>query len=97
MGEPSAGRTGQAIAVVALGCVISVADNFIRPLLSRYAKLDLPTFLLFIAMLGGIAVFGTWGLLLGPLCVRLGVEALRVGRERHDLGDSGRVVQSGQI
>ena len=97
LGLALAGRTGQAAAVVVLGCIISVADNFIRPLLSRHAKLDLPTFLLFVAMLGGIAVFGTWGLLLGPLAVRLGVEALRVGRERNELGDSGRVVQTGAI
>jgi predicted PurR-regulated permease PerM len=89
-----AGRTGEAIAVVVLGCVISVADNFIRPILSRHARLELPTFLLFVAMLGGIAMFGTWGLLLGPLCVRLGVEALRLGRERNELGDSGRLVQT---
>lgn len=89
-----AGRTGEAIAVLVLGCVISVADNFIRPLLSRYARLDLPTFLLFVAMLGGIAMFGTWGLLLGPLFVRLGVEALRLGRERKELGDSGRLLHT---
>ena len=87
-----AGRTGEAIAVVALGCVISVADNFIRPMLSRYAQLELPTFLLFIAMLGGMTMFGTWGLLLGPLFVRLGVESLRIGREQRELGDSGPLV-----
>ena len=97
LGLALAGRTGQAAAVVVLGCIISVADNFIRPVLSRHARLDLPTFLLFVAMLGGITVFGTWGLLLGPLCVRLGVEALRVGRERHELGDAGRVVQPGSM
>src|SRR5690606_39110392 len=77
---------GEAIAVVALGCIISVADNFVRPALSRHAQLDLPMFLLFIAMLGGIAMFGGWGLLAGPLFVRLGVEALRLGRERKELG-----------
>jgi predicted PurR-regulated permease PerM len=94
LGLAVAGRMGEAAAVLVLGCVISVADNFIRPALSRHARLDLPTFLLFVAMLGGIAMFGTWGLLLGPLCVRLGVEALRLGRERNELGDSGRLVQT---
>jgi predicted PurR-regulated permease PerM len=87
-----AGHTGQAIAVIAVGCVISVADNFIRPMLSRYAQLELPTFLLFVAMLGGMTIFGTWGLLLGPLFVRLGVEALRIGREQRELGDPGPLV-----
>lgn len=83
-----AGRPGQAAAIVGLGCAISLADNFIRPALSRHARLDLPMFLLFIAMLGGMTMFGTWGLLVGPLFVRVCVEALRVGRERHELGDT---------
>jgi predicted PurR-regulated permease PerM len=94
LGLAVGGRMGEAVAVLVLGCVISVADNFIRPMLTRHARLELPTFLLFVAMLGGIAMFGTWGLLLGPLCVRLGVEALRLGRERNELGDSGRLVQT---
>jgi predicted PurR-regulated permease PerM len=80
---------GHAAAVVGLGTVISVADNFMRPLLSRVANLDLNGFVLFVAMLGGIAIFGTWGLLLGPLAVRLGVEGLRIGRERRELGGEG--------
>jgi predicted PurR-regulated permease PerM len=89
-----ADRTGQAAAIVGLGVVISVADNFIRPWLSRFGRVDLDMFVLFIAMLGGIAMFGTWGLLVGPLFVRLAIEALRLGRERQDLGDSGRLVQA---
>jgi predicted PurR-regulated permease PerM len=86
LGLAISGHTGKAIAVVGLGCAISVADNFIRPFLSRFAKLDLQGFVLFVAMLGGITIFGTWGLLLGPLCVRLAVEALRIGRDRRELG-----------
>jgi predicted PurR-regulated permease PerM len=85
-----AGRMGEAAAVVGLGCAISVADNFVRPFLSRYARLDLHMFVLFVAMLGGIAIFGAWGLLLGPLCVRLAVEALRIGRESRELGGDQR-------
>lgn len=87
-----ADRPGQAAAIVALGCVISVADNFVRPFLSRYARLDLPMFLLFVAMLGGIAMFGAWGLLLGPLFVRLAVEALRLGRDRRELGQASPIL-----
>ena len=86
-------RMGQAAAVVGLGVVVSIADNFVRPWLSRFAKLDLNGFVLFIAMLGGIAVFGTWGLLLGPLVVRLCVEALRLGSERRELGEGSRLIQ----
>jgi predicted PurR-regulated permease PerM len=92
IGLAIAHHMGQTAAIVALGCVISVADNFIRPWLSRFGRVDMDMFVLFIAMLGGIAMFGTWGLLVGPLFVRLAIEALRLGRERHDLGDDGRLL-----
>jgi predicted PurR-regulated permease PerM len=83
-----AGQKGSAAAVLGLGFVVSIADNFVRPLLSRHGQLDLPGFLLFVAMLGGIVTFGGWGLLLGPLFVRLALEALRLGHERHELGQA---------
>jgi len=78
------GQRGAAGAVLALGLVVSVVDNFVRPALSRYAELHLPTFVLLVAMLGGIAAFGAWGLLLGPLFVRLAIEALRIWRESRE-------------
>jgi predicted PurR-regulated permease PerM len=53
----------------------------VRPWLSRYGQLQLPTFVIFIAMMGGIAAFGGAGLLLGPLLVRLASEALEIWRE----------------
>jgi len=37
---------------------------------------------LFVAMLGGIVLIGAWGLLLGPLVVRLAVEGLDMLREQ---------------
>jgi predicted PurR-regulated permease PerM len=64
------------------GSVTSVVDNFVRPWLSRFGELSLPTFVTFVSMLGGVAAFGGWGLVLGPLFVRLGVEALDIWRER---------------
>jgi predicted PurR-regulated permease PerM len=76
------GSWGQAVAVLALGAVVSLGDNFLRPALARYGKLDLPMFLLFVAMLGGFAAFGAWGLVLGPLLIRLAVEGLAMMREQ---------------
>jgi predicted PurR-regulated permease PerM len=76
------GDWGKMAAVVVIGLVISIADNFVRPALSRYGKLDLPMYALFVAMLGGFAAFGAWGLLLGPLLIRMTVEGLRLLRER---------------
>lgn len=75
------GRRGAALAVLVIGCVISILDNFVRPALSRYGQLQLPTFVLFVAMLGGIAAFGPWGLILGPLFVRLAAEGLSILRD----------------
>jgi predicted PurR-regulated permease PerM len=71
------------VILLAVGAVVSVVDNFIRPLLSRYGELELPTFLLLIAMLGGVAAFGAFGLLLGPLMVRLSLEGWEI---LHDEG-----------
>jgi len=78
-------RSGQALAVLVLGLVVSSLDNFVRPWLSRYGQLQLPTFVIFLAMLGGVAALGGEGLLFGPLIIRLTVEALRIWREREPL------------
>ena len=67
--------------MVAIGIVVSTADNFVRPILSRYGSLRMPTFLLLTSMLGGLAIFGPWGVALGPLMVRLAVEGLEILRE----------------
>jgi predicted PurR-regulated permease PerM len=72
------GRTQAAVALLVVGGVVSVLDNVIRPWLSKYGKLDLSAFVLLVAMLGGITAFGGFGLLLGPLLVRLAVEGLRL-------------------
>lgn len=37
-------------------------------------------------MFGALALFGAWGLVLGPLLVRLFVEALRIAREERLTG-----------
>ena len=76
-----AGRPGAAIAMLVIGCVVSLVDNLVRPLLAQYGQLHMHGLLLFVAMLGGIAVFGAAGLLLGPLVVRLAVEGLKMLRE----------------
>ena len=95
IGLLAAGRTGAAVAVLGVGCAISVLDNFVRPLFSRRGHLQLSSFVLLVAMLGGMVAFGTWGLLLGPLFVRLSVEALRLGRERRELGAASPLIETG--
>jgi predicted PurR-regulated permease PerM len=75
------GRPAAAVAMLIIGCVVSLVDNVMHPLLAQYAHLRMHGLLLFMSMLGGIAVFGAGGLLLGPLCVRLAIEALTMLRE----------------
>jgi predicted PurR-regulated permease PerM len=76
----TSGQTGAGIASLVVGGVVASLDNLVRPALARQGHLQLPTYVVFVAMLGGIAAFGGGGLLLGPLIVRLLTEALRIGR-----------------
>ena len=76
-----ADRPGAALAMLIVGCVASVADNVMRPLLAKYGQLRMHGLLTFVAMLGGIAAFGASGLLLGPLLVRAAVECSKMMRE----------------
>lgn len=76
-----AGHVVRAAFLGAIGfCVIATADNVVRPWLSRLGRLRLPASVVFLSMLGGIELVGTSGLILGPLLVRVGVEALAIAR-----------------
>jgi predicted PurR-regulated permease PerM len=92
------GATGQywrAGAMVAVGAgVLSLVDNFVRPVLARHGHLELPTFVILISMLGGVATFGATGALLGPLLVRLCVEALAITAELRQADETSRVAPS---
>ena len=76
------GRPGAALAMLLIGLFVSVVDNLLRPLFARYGELRMHSLVMFIAMLGGIVLFGTWGLLLGPLLVRWASEGLSMLREQ---------------
>ena len=64
--------------------VISTIDNVARPWLAHRGHLQLPTWVVLVAMFGGVELFGGWGLVLGPLVVRLAKEALVISREARD-------------
>lgn len=77
------GRPVEATVLVIAGiAVIGTIDNVIRPYLARRGHLQLPTFVVLLAMFGGIQVMGGWGLLMAPLVVRLAKEALEILREQ---------------
>ena len=62
--------------------LVSLSDNILRPLLIG-RKADIPTFILFIALLGGLQVYGFLGLLLGPLVVTLLTALVQIYREEY--------------
>jgi predicted PurR-regulated permease PerM len=75
------GRTASAIILAAIGVgVISTVDNLARPWLTRRGKLQLPTWVVLISMFGGVELIGGWGLLMGPLVVRLAKEAMMIAQ-----------------
>lgn len=72
----------RALVVVIVGAVIeSLIDNFLRPVIARYGRLNLPAAVVLVAILAGIAAFGAAGAILGPLLVRLAVEGLAIARD----------------
>jgi predicted PurR-regulated permease PerM len=76
------GRHSEAIALAAVGMlVVGTIDNLLRPVLARWGRLHLHTFVVLVSMLGGLAVLGGWGLMMGPLIVRLTLEGLRIAKE----------------
>jgi predicted PurR-regulated permease PerM len=76
------GRTGAALALGIVGvALIGTADNVARPWLARRGKLELPTYVVLVAMFGGVELLGGWGLVLGPLVVRLAKEAVVIWSE----------------
>lgn len=81
-GLAATGRTGAAIALAIVGiAVIGSVDNLARPYLAKRGNLQLPTYAVLIAMFGGVQLIGGWGLLLGPLVVRLAKEAIVIRSE----------------
>jgi predicted PurR-regulated permease PerM len=73
------GRTTAAFVLAVIGVsVISTVDNLARPYLARLGQLQLPAWVVLVAMFGGIEVLGGWGLIMGPLLVRLAKEGVLV-------------------
>ncbi len=65
------GMTLQAVLLSIWGLlIVSMADNVLKPLIIG-RKANIPTFILFLSLLGGLQVYGVLGLLFGPLVVTL--------------------------
>ncbi len=60
--------------------LVSLPDNFLKPLvIGKRAKI--PTFILFIGILGGLRVYGLLGILFGPLIVTMLTALIKIYRE----------------
>lgn len=70
------GHLGMGIFLLVWGGLISVSDNFIRPMIiSRYTPV--PTLLVFLGVIGGVAAFGLIGFIAGPVVLVLATELMR--------------------
>ena len=79
------GEVGHALILVAWGAlVVGLVDNVLKPMLVR-GRMQLHTVPVFIAVLGGLAVFGGTGIVLGPLVLALAVGLLDIWRRRFAL------------
>lgn len=68
------GRFGAAAFLMVWGIfVVSVVDNLIRPRIVS-GRANVPTLPVFLGIIGGIASFGLFGLILGPVVLVLAVE-----------------------
>jgi predicted PurR-regulated permease PerM len=76
------GDWGKAAILVAWGTVvIGGIDNFLYPILAG-ERLRLHTVPMFISIVGGLALFGASGLILGPLVIVVTLELLQIWRKR---------------
>ena len=80
--------TGRPVAAAVLAiaglALIGTIDNLVRPYLARRGHLQLPTYVVLVAMFGGIVIMGAWGVLMAPLVVRLAKETLAILREQRE-------------
>jgi len=71
--------------LLVLTIFISTIDNFLKPLLIRMGA-DLPIFLIFAGVIGGLVTFGVVGLFIGPVVLAVTYRLLEVwltGSEQH--------------
>jgi predicted PurR-regulated permease PerM len=70
------GHFGLAVFMLVWGLLLTVADNIVRPaIISR--QTPVPTLLVFLGVLGGVAAFGFIGFIFGPVILVLATELLR--------------------
>jgi len=75
------GHWKMGVFMVVWGALVSLSDNFLRPILvSRYAPVS--AFTVFVGVVGGIGAFGTIGIVVGPVFLALVAAILQYFDER---------------
>jgi predicted PurR-regulated permease PerM len=69
------GEWGWGVFMLVWGAIVSVSDNLIRPLAIR-THAEVSTLAVFVGVVGGVAAFGTIGVILGPVLLTLVVSLL---------------------
>ncbi len=83
-----AGEGVRALLLVVYGTVvISMVDNFLRPLLIG-GQTRLPTLFLFFGMLGGVQVYGFLGLFFGPVLLAVVVAFVKIFKEQYAIAET---------
>jgi predicted PurR-regulated permease PerM len=78
------GHWGRALLLLAICAGVSaIVDNILRPLLLG-GRTELSALVIFISVVGGVAMFGMLGLVLGPILVATAAGVLAVYMERPD-------------
>jgi predicted PurR-regulated permease PerM len=62
--------------------IVTLVDNILKPFLIG-RKANIPMFILFLALLGGLQIYGVLGLLFGPLVVTLLMTFIQIYREEY--------------
>jgi predicted PurR-regulated permease PerM len=84
--------TGHPTAGIFLGAwglvVVGLADNVVKPMLIKIG-MEMRSAVVFFALIGGLAAFGTIGLIVGPMVVALFLALIRIYRRdyRHETED----------
>jgi predicted PurR-regulated permease PerM len=61
------GHIGAGIVMSIVGVFSGLADNLVRPYLSSLGEIEVPAFIGFLSVIGGVIIFGLPGLFIGPL------------------------------
>nr|BDT27682.1 AI-2E family transporter [Bacteriovorax sp. HI3] len=87
-------RTGAGIAMAIIGTFAGVADNLVRPYLVSLGEVEVPAFIGFLAVIGGVYVLGLPGLFVGPLLASLVYGALPIIVEEYFPPKENKIIES---